>query len=134
MLALVLAFQKIQVCLKNEEIKEDKTIHLMPVVYVINVRHDENIVFSILKPSDCPEKLHFPASKLKLLEQHPCRFSSGDVEEDEKHGEAGEQGAAETQQDAVQERQGDIQRPLLVLRDRSPLHNQIQVTPRQIPR
>lgn len=51
MLALVLAFQKIQACLKNEEIKEDKTIHLMPVVYVINVRHDENNVFSILKPS-----------------------------------------------------------------------------------
>lgn len=68
MLALVLAFQKIQACLKNEEIKEDKTIHLMPVVYVINVRHDENNVFSILKPSTVVRPLTAPRS---CIFQHP---------------------------------------------------------------
>lgn len=58
---------------------------------------------------------------------------AGDADDDDKYGDACEQGTSEAQQDAVQERQNYIQRPLLVRRDGSPLHNQIQITPIQIP-
>lgn len=56
-----------------------------------------------------------------------------DMDDDEKYGDAYEQSASKTQQDAIQERQGNIQRPLLVHRDRSPLQNQVQITPSQTP-
>lgn len=56
-----------------------------------------------------------------------------DVDDDEKYGDAYEQSASKTQQDAIQEGQGNIQRPLLVHRDRGPLQNQVQIAPRQVP-
>lgn len=56
-----------------------------------------------------------------------------DADDDEKYRDAHEQSPSKTQQDAVQERQGNIQRPLLVHWDGSPLHNQVQITPIQVP-
>lgn len=59
--------------------------------------------------------------------------STGDVYDNKNDSDAYKHGPSEAQQDAIQEGQSYIQRPLLVQSDRSPLHDQIQVTPCQIP-
>lgn len=59
--------------------------------------------------------------------------SAGDVDDKEEDKDACKQGASKAQQDSIQEGQSYIQRPLLVQRDRCPLHDQVQVMPCQIP-
>lgn len=54
--------------------------------------------------------------------------SMRDVDNDEEYEDAYEQATSETQQEAVQDRPENIHGTLLVGRDWSALHNQIQVT------
>lgn len=60
-------------------------------------------------------------------------LSLGDVDDDEKYGEACQQRTAKAKQKAIENWLSYVQRPLLVQRDRSLLHNQIQLMPIDIP-
>lgn len=60
-------------------------------------------------------------------------LSLGDVDDDEKYGEACQQRTSKAKQKAIENWLSYVQRPLLVQRDRSLHHNQIQLTPIDIP-
>lgn len=119
----------------------------IPIVHVWNVGRDAEVLFNnplscLLRTSDLPEtatsEITFPNMSSTAGAAGDPRAtavlaSAGDVDDGEEYGDACEQGTSKAQQDAIQEWQSYIQRPLLVRRDGSPLHNQIQITPIQIP-